>query len=402
MIAKKIQPTSPTVAPSAAKKGDDKTTTRKTASVGAERDRKTAHGNWRCTVVSAEERPPTGIVARDGAGLVPCVSAGIWMLCRRADRRHPGSGSGLLCPAVPHPSPLRRATPKEARHALRTSIHRHHHRHRHLVHRHHDHRLRHAARPRQRGCCPIPNLAPAPWPRALEVPPGRRPRRSDDRCPGGPDRLPAARTDHPAVANVERLTQTRSGGPAPTASPFVQALPKSVRAELHERVADLLVESATDAGAEIDAFVGHHLEQAVRFRQELSLRTDTLTALARRAASTLAAAGAHARDTDDLPAATELLGRAVDLTPAGGAARRGLLWRLAQLQQDQGHVTEAEQTLEQVADLMDDAAPALERSIWTAQMLSLRSQAAEDIDPADVASAAEEAARLARQHHDLE
>jgi hypothetical protein len=45
MIAMKIQPTNPTVAPSAAKKGDDKTTTRKTASVGAERDRKTAHGN---------------------------------------------------------------------------------------------------------------------------------------------------------------------------------------------------------------------------------------------------------------------------------------------------------------------------------------------------------------------
>jgi class 3 adenylate cyclase/tetratricopeptide (TPR) repeat protein len=181
-----------------------------------------------------------------------------------------------------------------------------------------------------------------------------------------------------------------------------ESLPKSVRAELHERVADLLVESATDAGGEIDAFVGHHLEQAVRFRQELSLRTDTLAALARRAASTLAAAGAHARDTDDLPAAVELLRRAVDLTSEGGAARRDLLWRLAQLQQDQGHITEAGQTLERVAELMDDATPALERSIWTAQMLNLRSQAAEDIDPADLQSAAEAAARLARQHHDHE
>jgi class 3 adenylate cyclase/tetratricopeptide (TPR) repeat protein len=184
-----------------------------------------------------------------------------------------------------------------------------------------------------------------------------------------------------------------------------ESLPKSVRAELHVRVADRLedsVDSAADAGGEIHAFVGYHLEQAVRFRRELSLRTDTLAALARRAASTLAAAGARARDTDDLPAATELLGRAVDLTSEGVPARRDLLWRLVQLQQDQGHVTEAEQTLEQVADLMDDAAPALERSIWTAQMLSLRSQAAEDIDPADVASAAEEAARLARQHDDHE
>ena len=44
----------------------------------------------------------------------------------------------------------------------------------------------------------------------------------------------------------------------------------------------------------------------------------------------------------------------------------------------------------------------LERSIWTAKLLHRRHEAAEDIDAADVASAAEEAARLARQHHDLE
>ena len=181
-----------------------------------------------------------------------------------------------------------------------------------------------------------------------------------------------------------------------------EALPKSVRAVLHERVADLLVESATEAGGEIDAFVGHHLEQAYLFRRDLSPKSDTVAGLARRAAVALAAAGGHARDTDDLPAAGELLGRAVALTPQGGVARRDLLWRLAQLQQDQGHVTEAEQSLEQVVELMDDGTPDLERSIWTAQMLNLRSEAAEDIDPAEVASAAEEAARLARRHHDHE
>jgi hypothetical protein len=43
MTAKKIQPTNPTVAPSEAKKGDDKTSTsaRKTAAAGAKRGRKT-------------------------------------------------------------------------------------------------------------------------------------------------------------------------------------------------------------------------------------------------------------------------------------------------------------------------------------------------------------------------
>jgi class 3 adenylate cyclase/tetratricopeptide (TPR) repeat protein len=181
-----------------------------------------------------------------------------------------------------------------------------------------------------------------------------------------------------------------------------ESLPKSVRAELHERFADRLQESAGDAGGETHAFVGHHLEQAYLFARDLSPHGDAVAVLARRAAVALAAAGAHARDTDDLPAAGELLGRAVALTPLGGVARRDLLWRLAQLQQDQGHVTEAEQSLERVAELMDDATPDLERSIWTAQMLSLRCEAAEDIDPAEVASAAEEAARLARQHHDHE
>ena len=181
-----------------------------------------------------------------------------------------------------------------------------------------------------------------------------------------------------------------------------ESLPKSVRAELHERFAVRLQESATDAGGEIHAFVGHHLEQAYLFARDLSPNGDAVAALARRAAIALAAAGGHARDTDDLPAAAELLGRAVALTPKGGAARRDLLWRLAQLQQDQGHVTEAEQSLQQVAELMDDATPDLERSIWTAQMLSLRCEAAEDFDLAELQSAAEEAARLARQHHDHE
>jgi class 3 adenylate cyclase/tetratricopeptide (TPR) repeat protein len=181
-----------------------------------------------------------------------------------------------------------------------------------------------------------------------------------------------------------------------------ESLPKSVRAELHERFAVRLQESATDAGGEIHAFVGHHLEQAYLFARDLSPNGDAVAALARRAAIALAAAGAHARDTDDLPAAGELLGRAVALTPQGGAARRDLLWHLAQLQQDQGHVTEAEQSLQRVAELMDDGTPALERSSYMAQVLSLRCEAAEDIDPAELQSAAVEAARLARQHHDHE
>lgn len=118
-----------------------------------------------------------------------------------------------------------------------------------------------------------------------------------------------------------------------------EALPKSVRAELHEQVADQLEESATVTGGEIHAFVGHHLEQAVRFQRELSNQGEPVAALARRAASTLAAAGARARDNDDLPAATELLKRAIALTRATccrDPARRGLLLRASPDQRGPG------------------------------------------------------------------
>jgi class 3 adenylate cyclase/tetratricopeptide (TPR) repeat protein len=176
-----------------------------------------------------------------------------------------------------------------------------------------------------------------------------------------------------------------------------EALPKSVRARLHERVADRLEESATVTGGEIHAFVGHHLEQAVRLQRELSNQGEPVAALARRAASTLAAAGARACDTDDLPASTELLQRAIALTPHSGAARRDLLWRLAQAQGRQNLIIETGHTLEEVAALMDDATPALERAIYKAWVLDLRSASAEDVDPAEIASAATAAAQLARK-----
>jgi Predicted ATPase len=181
-----------------------------------------------------------------------------------------------------------------------------------------------------------------------------------------------------------------------------EALPKSIRAEMHERFADRLQESAPEAGGEIYAFVGHHLQQAVRFRAELSPRADTVAALARRAVRSLTMASAHSRNAHDLSAATQLVRHALALAPPGGTAGRDLLWRLAQLQQGQGYITEAVQTLEQVTGLMDDTTSPLERSTCVAQMLDLRSKASEAVDPAELTSAAETASRLARQHHDHE
>ena len=107
-----------------------------------------------------------------------------------------------------------------------------------------------------------------------------------------------------------------------------EALPKEIRAELHERFADWL-----DAHAELveqDEIVGYHLEQAHHYRVELSPDDDRAGALAERAAGPLRAAGNRAQLRGDRPAATNLLSRAVALLPEGDARRGPLLVDLGQ------------------------------------------------------------------------
>jgi class 3 adenylate cyclase/tetratricopeptide (TPR) repeat protein len=93
------------------------------------------------------------------------------------------------------------------------------------------------------------------------------------------------------------------------------ALPKTVRAELHERFAEWLdMHGATLA--EQDEIVGYHLEQACRYRRELG-RDDQVGELAMAARRRLLAAGRHARVRDDVAAAVKLLERAAQVAPDG-------------------------------------------------------------------------------------
>jgi class 3 adenylate cyclase len=87
------------------------------------------------------------------------------------------------------------------------------------------------------------------------------------------------------------------------------SLPKSVRAELHERFGDWLV-SHTEL-VELDEIVGYHLEQAVGYRRELGLPVEEL---AERAAERLAASGRRALWREDRRAARALFERALELT----------------------------------------------------------------------------------------
>jgi class 3 adenylate cyclase/tetratricopeptide (TPR) repeat protein len=90
-------------------------------------------------------------------------------------------------------------------------------------------------------------------------------------------------------------------------------LPKAARAELHERFADWLAEHGRDL-VELDEILGYHLEQACRFRAELGVADDGSLAVA--ALRRLEAAGRRALLRSDVPAAVNLLQRALALVPA--------------------------------------------------------------------------------------
>src|SRR5439155_15819725 len=86
-------------------------------------------------------------------------------------------------------------------------------------------------------------------------------------------------------------------------------------AELHERFSDWLEgRLADDAPGEI---LGHHLEQAHRYRVELGAKDEHAHRLARRAAGLLAAAGRRAHARGDDGATRSLLERATRLLPEG-------------------------------------------------------------------------------------
>jgi class 3 adenylate cyclase/tetratricopeptide (TPR) repeat protein len=90
------------------------------------------------------------------------------------------------------------------------------------------------------------------------------------------------------------------------------ALPKAVRAELHERFAAWLEEHGADL-VELEEILGYHLEQACRYRAELGMPEDGKLAAAAR--QRLAAAGRRALLRADNTAAASLLERAAALLP---------------------------------------------------------------------------------------
>jgi len=171
------------------------------------------------------------------------------------------------------------------------------------------------------------------------------------------------------------------------------SLPKSERADLHERFAGWLDDHGADL-VELDEIVGYHLEQAARYRQELGVPD---AALAQRASERLAAAGTRAHNRSDIPATVNLHRRALALRPGDPAVLLRLELGTA-LRQTGGAGISAGSLLEGAtvaADAGDDAAELALRVAAT----SSRALAG-GIDEAEARALAAEALKLFEKRDD--
>jgi class 3 adenylate cyclase len=126
-----------------------------------------------------------------------------------------------------------------------------------------------------------------------------------------------------------------------------EAVPKQLRAELHERYAAWLEDVAGDRLPELEEVLGYHLEQAYRYRLDVLRADEHGRALGVRAGIRLAAAGRRALARGDASAAANLLERAARLLPAETAERRTLMLVRAEALREIGEFGAAEATLEE-------------------------------------------------------
>jgi tetratricopeptide (TPR) repeat protein len=128
-----------------------------------------------------------------------------------------------------------------------------------------------------------------------------------------------------------------------------RSVPKSLRADLHERFARWLARGVGQ-GAGDDEILGYHLEQVYRYRTELGRAGPQERVLAAQAAERLAAAGRAALTRSDLPAGARLLERAVALLPPEDPARSALLPTLGLALLESGRLADADRILEEAIE----------------------------------------------------
>jgi class 3 adenylate cyclase/tetratricopeptide (TPR) repeat protein len=120
---------------------------------------------------------------------------------------------------------------------------------------------------------------------------------------------------------------------------------KQMRAELHERFADWLEESASP----YEEIVGYHLEQAYGYRAELGAIDEELRTLGNRASNVLAQAGQRALLRSDDTAAVNVLERA-RLLQSDDSERLALAVRIADALQGAGNLERARALLSETIE----------------------------------------------------
>jgi class 3 adenylate cyclase/tetratricopeptide (TPR) repeat protein len=148
-----------------------------------------------------------------------------------------------------------------------------------------------------------------------------------------------------------------------------RSIPKSQRAELHERFGEWLLRKAGERELELEEIVGYHFEQAYRTRAELGPVDDRGRELASRAGSLLGHAGRRAFARNDMPAALKLLDRSISLVTADDPTRlelmRGLsnaFWTVGELTRAEGLLNELIEMAQAVGDRRLEWYALLERS----------------------------------------
>jgi class 3 adenylate cyclase/tetratricopeptide (TPR) repeat protein len=126
------------------------------------------------------------------------------------------------------------------------------------------------------------------------------------------------------------------------------ALPKSTRAQLHERFGYWLEEHAAGL-PELDEIAGWHFEQAVSYAAELGRDPDAV--LRRRAAERLFAAGRRAAGRRDDAAARSLLDRALEHADRGAPLHAAIAVELAEQLLDRGEFDSARGLLDAAAEV---------------------------------------------------
>jgi class 3 adenylate cyclase/tetratricopeptide (TPR) repeat protein len=150
-----------------------------------------------------------------------------------------------------------------------------------------------------------------------------------------------------------------------------ESIPKRTRADQHQLFASWLERVAGDRVGEYEEIVAYHLEQAHRYVIELGPAGERSRSLGERASSLLAKSGRAALDRSDVPAALNLLSRALELVPADSPAHPGLLVDLSLALELSGRYDDEAVRLDEAAALADAASDRRVKSLVAIRRVAL-------------------------------